>query len=427
MQSIPENALSAIPLAVCLTLISLSACGGSTDTTDLPDDAMNSNSTVNIDPGDRPARIASSLPDGDLKNALLQCDATTMMAQPFSIGHRGAPLGYPEHTRESYLAAAVQGAGAIECDVTFTKDESLVCRHSQCDLHTTTNILDTAIAQRCSIPPDYNNEQPFAAVKCCTSDITLAEFSSLEGRHDSVNRNASTLEEYYATAMNRTVAGGPDRGSLMTHAQSITLFDELGVAMVPELKATLSANGADTFPSRATLADKLIAEYETAGVNPLSISIQSFDQQDLLYLAGAAPAYAPNLIWLDGRYTETSFNPLDESSWQPSMQSLVDSGIQTLAPPIWMLLTLNDNGEIVPSPYALAARNAGLQLVTWTLERSGTLQDGGGFYYQSISDVIDDESDMYRVLDVLAQDVGVKAVFSDWPATTSWYAHCRAN
>ena len=33
------------------------------------------------------------------------------------------------------------GAGIIECDVTFTKDRELVCRHSQCDLHTTTNIL----------------------------------------------------------------------------------------------------------------------------------------------------------------------------------------------------------------------------------------------------------------------------------------------
>jgi len=37
--------------------------------------------------------------------------------------------------------AGGMGAGIIECDVTFTKDRELVCRHSQCDLHTTTNIL----------------------------------------------------------------------------------------------------------------------------------------------------------------------------------------------------------------------------------------------------------------------------------------------
>jgi glycerophosphoryl diester phosphodiesterase len=35
------------------------------------------------------------------------------------------------------------GAGILECDVTFTKDQKLVCRHAQNDLHTTTNILVT--------------------------------------------------------------------------------------------------------------------------------------------------------------------------------------------------------------------------------------------------------------------------------------------
>jgi glycerophosphoryl diester phosphodiesterase len=37
------------------------------------------------------------------------------------------------------------GAGILECDVTFTRDRELVCRHAQCDLHTTTNILDTPL------------------------------------------------------------------------------------------------------------------------------------------------------------------------------------------------------------------------------------------------------------------------------------------
>jgi len=44
------------------------------------------------------------------------------------------------------------GAGILECDVTFTKDLELVCRHSQCDLHTTTNILTTPLAAKCSVP-----------------------------------------------------------------------------------------------------------------------------------------------------------------------------------------------------------------------------------------------------------------------------------
>ena len=31
---------------------------------------------------------------------------------------------------------------------------------------------------------------------------------------------------------------------------------------------------------------------------------------------------------------------------------------------------------------------------------------------------------MYQALDALAQDVGVIGVFSDWPATVSYYASC---
>jgi hypothetical protein len=36
-------------------------------------------------------------------------------------------MQYPEHTIESYKAAALMGAGIIECDVTFTKDLELIC------------------------------------------------------------------------------------------------------------------------------------------------------------------------------------------------------------------------------------------------------------------------------------------------------------
>ena len=34
------------------------------------------------------------------------------------------------------------------------------------------------------------------------------------------------------------------------------------------------------------------------------------------------------------------------------------------------------------------------------------------------------EGDVLQVLDVLAREVGVMGVFSDWPATVSYYASC---
>jgi glycerophosphoryl diester phosphodiesterase len=52
---------------------------------------------------------------------------TSFSKSDFSIGHRGACMQYPEHTLESYKAAALMGAGIIECDVTFTKDLELIC------------------------------------------------------------------------------------------------------------------------------------------------------------------------------------------------------------------------------------------------------------------------------------------------------------
>jgi glycerophosphoryl diester phosphodiesterase len=39
--------------------------------------------------------------------------------------------------------------------------------------------------------------------------------------------------------------------------------------------------------------------------------------------------------------------------------------------------------------------------------------------------VINNDGDMLEVLDVLAQDVGVIGVFSDWPATVTYYANCK--
>ncbi|MEZ8084027.1 glycerophosphodiester phosphodiesterase, partial [Enterovibrio norvegicus] len=65
-----------------------------------------------------------------------------------------------------------------------------------------------------------------------------------------------------------------------------------------------------------------------------------------------------------------------------------------------------------------------IKVVSWTLERSGSLTNGGGWYFQSVKDAIDNDGDVLTVLDVLAKDVGVVGVFSDWPATTTFYANC---
>ena len=70
------------------------------------------------------------------------------------------------------------------------------------------------------------------------------------------------------------------------------------------------------------------------------------------------------------------------------------------------------------------AKAAGLDIITWTLERSGLLTDGCGFYYQTVSSVINKPGDTMEVLDVLARQVGILGIFSDWPGTVTYYANC---
>ncbi len=169
-------------------------------------------------------------------------------------------------------------------------------------------------------------------------------------------------------------------------------------------------------------AQKLIDEYKAAEVPPSDVWPQSFDLNDILYWIGAEPEFGRQAVYLDGRY-RTGLDPENPSTFRPTMAELKAMGVNYITPPMWMLVKTED-GRIVPSAYADAANAAGLKLITWTLERSGPLQSGGGWYYQSIRDVTDSDGVMFELLHVLAQDVGVKGVFSDWPATVSYYASC---
>jgi glycerophosphoryl diester phosphodiesterase len=88
-----------------------------------------------------------------------------------------------------------------------------------------------------------------------------------------------------------------------------------------------------------------------------------------------------------------------------------------------------DNKRIKPSKYAERARQADFDLISWTTERSGrivedVLEGGNTFYYQTTLDVLTTDGDILHTIDVLAQEVGIIGLFSDWPATTTFYANC---
>ena len=418
--------------AVVVAALSTLACANNA----APDNAANAGpfngpegrGPASVQLGPRPFFLVNDMAESPLQQKLQACAGKrrSYESTDFSIGHRGAALQFPEHTKESYEAAALMGAGIVECDVTFTKDQQLVCRHAQNDLHTTTNILATPLASTCIRPftPatfDANgNRLTAASAECRTSEITLAEFKTLRGKMDAANPNARTVAEYLAgTANFRTdLYAGPTSGTLLTHKESIELFKRLGVKMTPELKSASVPMPFNGFTQQA-YAQKMIDEYRQARVSPRNVWPQSFDINDVLYWVNNEPLFGRQAVYLDDA------NTVADLPNAATLQSYRQQGIRIWAPPTFALISADANGKLRASQAALDAKAAGLALITWSLERSGILADGNnGFYFQTFDSAIKREGDLYRVIDVLAQDVGVLGIFSDWPAPVTFYANC---
>ncbi|HCO61772.1 MAG TPA: glycerophosphodiester phosphodiesterase, partial [Porticoccaceae bacterium] len=104
-------------------------------------------------------------------------------------------------------------------------------------------ILATDLAEKCSegftpalIGPDGEVLEP-ASAKCCTSDITLAEFKTLEGKMDAADSAATSVAQYMDATANWRTDLYTSRGTLLSHAESIELFRQLGAKFTPELKS----------------------------------------------------------------------------------------------------------------------------------------------------------------------------------------------
>jgi len=378
--------------------------------------------------GPRPFYLVADMDDSPLKKSLQKCSKRSFKRTDFSIGHRGAAMQFPEHTRESYEAAARMGAGILECDVTFTQDRELVCRHSQCDLHTTTNILAIPeLATKCSVPFQPAVIDPLtgatitpAQAQCCTSDITVAEFKTLKGKMDAFNPDATTVEAY----MNATPGWRTDlytaKGTLLTHRESIELFKRLGTKMTPELKSPSVTMPFDGDYTQEAYAQQMIDEYKAAGISADKVFAQSFNLGDVLYWINHEPEFGQQTVFLDDIDSISEGYPS-----LTTLQVLASQGVNIIAPPMWALLDVDAHNRIVPSAYAVNARAAGLDIIGWTLGRSGLRKTGGGWYDQSVTPAVNNDGDMLEALDVLAQDVGIRGIFSDWPATVTYYANCQ--
>lgn len=235
---------------------------------------------------------------------------------------------------------------------------------------------------------------------------------------DAGNRNAKTLAEFMNATPNFRTDTYAGNGKLMTHKDSIDLFKKLGVKMTPELKSPSVTMPFDGFTQEA-YAQKMIDEYKMAGVKAKDVYAQSFNIEDVRYWIAHEPKFGKQAVYLEDLNV-----PADLPAAISRLPSLAAEGVKIIAPPMWTLVTLDANNKMVPSEYAKAVKAAGLDIITWTLERSGLLKDGGGYYYQSVTDGIETDGDTMEILDVLAKQVGIRGIFSDWAATVTYYANC---
>jgi glycerophosphoryl diester phosphodiesterase len=375
--------------------------------------------------GPRPFYLVQGMDEGPLKEKLKQCENGPFYRTDFSIGHRGGALQFPEHSDVAYQAGARMGAGIVECDVTFTKDGELVCRHSECDLHTTTNIVATPLNAKCTVPWSGPGQDP--APQCCTSDLTLAEFKTLAAKMDASNPAATTAEGYLGGTASWRTDLYTGRAHVVSLRESIALNRQNGVKHTPELKgATYQDRVVAIFGSQEKYAQALIDELGAAHVSPHDVWAQSFNLDDILYWVKNAPRFGRQAVYLDS--IDPTLSPPIPRLTLAELREIKRAGVRIIAPPMWALLAVNEAGEIVPSEYAQDIQRAGLDIIAWTFERADLRQGASqaGWYYQfdPQGKAVKKDSDMYEALDVLARKVRILGIFSDWPATVTYYASC---
>lgn len=410
--------------------LALAGCGGNTVTEVEVIKNVNVEVASNVQLGDRPAYLISKMADGELKSKLQSCQTKVMKVSDFSIGHRGAAMQFPEHSKESYEAAIRQGAGIVECDVAFTKDMELVCRHAQNDLHTTTNILTTPLASNCTKPftPAVLDTQGKvvtpASAECRTSDITLAEFKTLRAKMDDKNPAALTAKDYLVSTNTQRTDVYASSGTLMTHKESIALIKAAGRKFTPELKTPTVAmpytyNG-KTY-TQEDYAKQMIQEYIDAGVPPAQVYAQSFLPADIYYWIKTFPDFGKQAVYLDD-YDSNVAN-IGKLLSGEKFVDIANKGVKYVGTALPKILTLDANQKMIASQYTKDAKAAGLNMIAWTVERSLPI-NATGWYYQSVAAAMKTDGDNYPLIDALNKEAGVKGIFSDWPATVTYYANC---
>jgi glycerophosphoryl diester phosphodiesterase len=250
---------------------------------------------------------------------------------------------------------------------------------------------------------------------------------SLCGKQDGFNASALTPQAYQSGTPNWRTELYDTCGTLLTLPQYIDLVGSYpGYRnFTPELKTPpaevpMPFNGY----TQQQYASDFIAAFRSKKIDPARVWPQSFLFDDLVYWLQNDHDFGKQAIYLVEYDT-----PEDIAAGTVNLTTVRAAGVNIIGPAIPMLVAPGgaDNKTIVPSAYAHAVKAAGLDIIAWTFERSGplaTVKARREYYFSTIANITTHDGQYYEVLDVLANQIGVKAVFSDWSSTVTYFANC---
>lgn len=414
-----------------------------------------------------------NLPDADCKQRQARITALrnkiSVCKSPFKrtdrvIGHRGAPLVAPEETVASWEIAAASGAGYLECDASVTGDLDLVCRHSNCDLDFTTDLVQNhpELNSKCSVPfvPGSGKQ-----ATCCTFDFTTEELGRLCAiMESSFNASAVSLSGYILGPPGfRTGALAQETcHKIVPFNEHLKLLRQNGYHAIPELKDTgtkrtqnfLQSKGKDIYwladHFANTLADHGFQAWPSEGGPAIAGAtwgvMQTFDYRIAEYWKKTrGNKVTVEYMWNSQPPAGANCSGVEDCGGEALLRHLIGLGVDMLSPPIHLLITNGPGRTIVPSTTAQALKAMKARSIgSWSLERQGCSPkpddpvmpqlpsqflgpcwDPSAWYYSSVDGTAAwQHADVLVVLDTLFKEVGLKSLFSDFPATASAYVNC---
>ncbi|PWJ55379.1 glycerophosphoryl diester phosphodiesterase [Quadrisphaera granulorum] len=335
--------------------------------------------------------------------------------RPVVIGHRGASVRRPEHTRAAYELAVADGADGVDVDLVATADGELVVRH-EAELSDTTDVADhpelahlrtTRVVDGVSLTGWFSQDLTLAQVRTLRARERLPDLRPESAAHNG-EQAIMTFAEVLALREELSArAGWPV--AVWPELKHPGHFAAAGLALEPRLLAALEAFGlvgdddGGSGGRSAAGAVVVVQCFEVAPLRRLRAAVPSLRLAQLTQPTGAPPD-----LRLAGDHRD--YADLCTPSGLRELRGWAD----VLAPHLVQVEPRDARGLSSRSRLVDDAHAAGLAVVPYTVRPENTflpaeLRSGGP------RGDLAARGDVAALLRQLRED-GVDGVFTDDPA-----------